>query len=114
MLYSLKSEVDIRYSTLNDTNNKNFEYYNIWADPSHYYSMIPIVICWLGADKILKQMNREEIYELIKTFLRIGQTTGVTLLLHSDEPYGIREAVDITVLIGNKEYHASVAQKGVV
>ena len=134
LLYSLKSEVDIRYSTLNDTNNKNFEYYNIWLDPKRYYKMEPMVICWLGADKILKQMNHEETYELLKTFLRLGQVTGVTLLLHSDKPYGIHEAVDndiyaqfvqinipatkhaedITALIGDKEYHTSVVQKDMV
>lgn len=133
----MKSVVDDRYDTLNETNNKNFEYYNIWFEPKHccyYDKMTPMVICWLGADKVLKQMNREETYELLKTFLRLGQVTGITLLLHSDEPYGIRKAVDndiyaqfvqihvpttehaedTTVLVGDKEYHTSVVQKDMV
>lgn len=79
-------------------------------------------------------MNHEETYELLKTFLRLGQVTGVTLLLHSDSLYGIREVVDndiyaqfvqvnipttehtedTAVFIGDKEYHTSVVQKGMV
>lgn len=129
MLSDIGSAINQRYDMLNNANKKNVECYNAWADK--YNQMKPIVIYWLGADKVLKQMNREETYELLKTFLRLGQVTGVALLLHSDKPYGIREAVDndiyaqfvqinipatehaedTVVFIGDKEYHASVAKK---
>ena len=129
VLNDIDSVVSKRYDILNNANKKNIECYNTWADKHN--QMKPVVIYWLGADKVLKQMKQEETYELLKTFLRLGRAAGVTLLLHSDRLYGIREAVDndiyaqfvqihipiaedmedMTVLTGDKEYRASVVQK---
>ena len=132
VLSDMDSVVSQRYDILNDANKKNIECYNAWA--GKHNQMKPVVIYWLGADKVLKQMKHEDIYELLKSILRLGQATGVTLLLHSDKPYGIREAVDndiyaqfvqvnipttehtedTAVCIGDKEYNTSVVQKGMV
>lgn len=126
VLSDIDSVVSQRYDMLNNANKKNIECYNAWADKHN--QMKPVVIYWLGADKVLKQMKHEDIYELLKNILRLGQVTGITLLLHSDERYGIHEAVDndiyaqfvqinisttedITVLTGDKGYHASAVQK---
>lgn len=89
--------------------------------------MKPVVICWIGADKILKQMDQEDIYELLVYFLKVGRAVGITLLLHSDECDGIQKTLgtdmsaqftlihisedkhadDVTVHFANDEYHAS-------
>lgn len=127
VLSDMESRVGQRYDMLRKTNNKNIEYYNAWA--GKHNQMKPVVICWIGADKVFKQMKHEDIYEMLKNFLKVGRSVGVTLLLHSDEFHGIQEAVgtdiyaqftlvyispttehtkDTTVVVGNEAYHASI------
>lgn len=89
--------------------------------------MKPVVICWIGADKILKQMDKEDVYDLLVNFLKVGRAVGITLLLHSDECDGIQKTLgtdmsaqftlihisedkhadDVTVHFANDEYNAS-------
>lgn len=130
VLSDMESRVGQRYDMLNNANKKNIVCYNNWA--GKHNQMKPVVICWIGADKVLKQMKHEDIYEMLKNFLKVGRAVGVTLLLHSEEFYGIQEAVgndiyaqftqihmstttehtkDMTVLIGNEAYHASVVSR---
>ena len=52
VLSDMKSRLNQRYNLLNSTNNKNIECYNDWANK--HDKMKPVVICWIGADKILK------------------------------------------------------------
>lgn len=124
ILRDMESRLNQRYELLRRVNQKNIECYNDWANK--HDKMKPVVICWIGADKILKQMDKEDIYNLIVYFLKVGQAVGITLLLHSDECDGIQETLgvdmsaqftlihisedkhadDVTVHFANDEYHA--------
>lgn len=125
VLSDMESRLNQRYNLLNSTNNKNIECYNDWANK--HDKMKPVVICWIGADKILKQMDKEDVYDLLVNFLKVGRAVGITLLLHSDECDGIQKTLgtdmsaqftlihisedkhadDVTVHFANDEYNAS-------
>lgn len=130
ILKDMKSRVEQRYNVLSDNNKKNIDCYNNWA--RKHNQMKPVVICWVGADKMLRQLSREDAYNLIVDFLKVGRATGVVLLLHSDEFYGLQESMerdmyaqfaqvhistatehtkDMTVLVGGEAYHASVGPR---
>ena len=133
VLSDMESRVGQRYDMLRKTNKKNIECYNAWA--GKHNQMKPAVICWLHADKVLKQMRQEDIYEMLKNFLKVGRSVGVTLLLHSDEFNGIQKAVDSDVYaqftlihispttehtkdmivdVGNEVYHASIVPRDIM
>lgn len=105
VLSDMESRLNQRYNLLNSTNNKNIECYNDWANK--HDKMKPVVICWIGADKILKQMGQEDIYDLIACFLKVGRAVGITLLLHSDELNGIKEALGTDMFACFTSIHVS-------
>lgn len=125
VLSDMGSRLNKRYDLLRRVNQKNIECYNDWANK--YDKMKPVVICWIGADKILKQMDKEDVYDLLANFLKVGRAVGITLLLHSDECDGIQKTLgtdmsaqftlihisedkhadDVTVHFANDEYNAS-------
>lgn len=130
ILKDMKSRMEHRYNTLSNNNKKNIDCYNNWA--GKHNQMKPVVICCVGADKMLRQLSREDAYNLIVDFLKVGRVTGVVLLLHSDEFYGLQESMerdmyeqfaqvhismatehtkDVTVLMGGEAYHASVGPR---
>lgn len=129
ILRDMESRVSQRYDFLKMENQKNIECYNECA--SKHDKMKPVVICWIGADKVLKQMGHVDVYNLLVYFLKVGRVVGVTLLLHSDELNGIQEVLgtdmfaqftsihvsedkhadDVTIRFANDEYHAGMIVK---
>lgn len=123
-LRSMESRVSQRYDLLRRVNQKNIECYNNWAGEQD--KMKPVVICWIGADKVLKQISHEDVYNLLVYFLKVGRAVGVTLLLHSDDLDGIQETLgtdmfkqftlihvpedntigSVTVCFASNKYHA--------
>lgn len=124
VLSDMGSRLNQRYDLLRRVNQKNIECYNDWANK--YDKMKPVVVCWIGADKILKQMDKEDAYDLLVDFLKVGRAVGVTLLLHSDECDVIQKTLgtdmsaqftlinisedkhadDVTIHFANDEHHA--------
>lgn len=104
VIKEMVSKIEKRYKLFNDINVKDIEAYNSCYGKSA--QMKPVIICWMGADKFLSRVSKEESLNLFSEILKKGRTTGVSLILHSDDFYGIKRAA-------SKDLYYNLASIGV-